>query len=150
MAISSRKVEADDSSGLKKVIDVDKPMIDEVPQGVDYKTLFRNEAFMNEAVTIVLLPSLDPSEIEVPVSVNGRRVSITPGKRTKVRRFHVAQLLKARPDIVTHRSDDYNAPEAQLNRMYRQSTSKYNFDVVEDTVQGAAWLRELRQHYLKK
>ena len=150
MAISPRKVEADDSAGIKKVIQSNKPMIDEVPQGADYKELFRSEAFMNEVVTIMLHPSMDPSEIEVPVSVNGNRVSLKPNIPSRVRRYHVAQLLKARPDIVSHRSDDYSAPEAQQNRLYRQSTSRYNFDVVEDTAKGAAWLRELRQHYVKK
>jgi len=86
----------------------------------------------------------------VPVSVNGDRVSLKPGRPQVVRRYHVAQLLKARPDIVIHRSDDYNAREEDMNMMYRQNTSRYNFDVIEDTTQGAAWCRELRTHYQQK
>lgn len=145
-----RRVAADDSTGAVKAIEDGDPGIDEIPKGIDYKKLFADEAFMNELVTIVLLPGADPSETGVPVSVNGLRVYIVPGRPTKVRRLHIAQLIKARPDIVTHRSDDYNAPETELNRMYRYSTSRYNFDVIEDTPKGAAWTRELRAHYLQK
>ncbi len=150
MTISRTRLSADDSSGIKKAVVETTPGIDEIPQGTDYKTLFANEAFMNEWVPIVLLPSSDPSEVGVPVSVNGRRVYIIPGQLTKVPRTHIAQLVKARPDTITHQSNDYGAPESQQNRMYRQSTSRYNFDVVNDSAQGIAWLRELRQHYFQK
>lgn len=146
----ARRVDADDSPGITKAIEEGDPGIDEVPRGTDFKKLFSDEAFMNDWVTIVLQPTQDSSEIGVPVSVNGRRAYIIPGRPTKVRRIHIAQLVKARPDIVTHRSDDVNVPERELNLMFRQSTSRYNFDVIEDTVQGAAWLRELRVHYLQK
>jgi len=147
MAISrTRSASADDTAGAVKAIDEGNLGVDLVMERVNEEQLAA-EKFMSEWVTIVLMPSLDPSEIEVPVSVNGIRVSLKPGVKTKVRRFHVNQLMKARPDIITHRSDDYNAPESQLNRMYRQSTSRYNFDVVEDTPEGIAWLKRMRSRF---
>jgi len=151
MAISPRRrVEADDTPGPIEAIVEKAPGIDEVPKGTDYKKLFAEEKFMNELVTIILHPGLDASEIGVPVGVNGKRVYITPGRPCKVPRTHIAQLVKARPDTINHRSDDYNAPEQQMNIMYKQSTSKYNFDVIEDTPKGAAWLRELRAHHQRR
>ena len=151
MAVAkSRRLEADDSSAPLTAIEDKAPGIDEVPKAVDYKKLFAEEKFMNELVTIMLHPNQDSSEVGVPVSVNGIRAYIIPGKVTKVRRMHLAQLVKARPDTIIHRSDDYFAPEHEQNRMFKQSTSRYNFDVVEDTSQGIAWLKELRSHYLRK
>lgn len=150
MAYSRTKLSADDSPGVTKAVVDQAPGIDEVPQGIDYHKLFAEEAFMAELVTIVLHPGLDSSEVGVPVSVNGKRVYIMPGKPMKVPRTHIAQLLKARPDIVTHRSDDYNAPESQLNQMFRHSSSRYNFDILEDTPRGVAWMRELRVHHQQK
>jgi hypothetical protein len=131
---SPRKLEADDSAGPLRAIEEGDPVIDEVPRGVSWRGLFADEKFMNELVTIMLHPSQDTSEMGVPVSVNG---------------LHVAQLLKARPDIVIHRSDDPYAPETEHNRMYRQSSSRYNFDVLEDTPRGIMWLKELRAQYFK-
>jgi hypothetical protein len=148
MAISrQRSVEADDSTGPMKAIEEPGKQIDEVPARADYNQFLKEAGFMSEWVTIMLHPSQDVSEVGVPVSVNGNRVYIVPGKPIKVRRFHVNQLLKARPDIVLHRSDDYNAPESELNRMYRQSASRYNFDIVEDTPAGAAWFKAVRANY---
>ena len=150
MTISRTKLEADDSLGPMKAVNEQTPGIDEVAQGIDYRKLFSEEAFMNEYVTIFLHPGQDSSEVGVPVSVNGNRVYIVPGRPQKVKRFHVYQLVKARPDVIIHRSDDYNAPESELNRMFKQNTSRYNFDVLEDTPKGIAWLKELRHHHQKK
>lgn len=150
MPIPRTRVEADPVDGPIKVIEEGTPGIDEVAQGVDYKKLFADEKFMNELVTIMLHPTQDTSEVAVPVSVNGIRAYIIPGKMTKVRRLHVAQLMKARPDVVIHRSDDVNAPESEHNRMFKHSTSRYNFDVIQDTPRGAGWLRELRAHQTQK
>jgi hypothetical protein len=146
---SPRKLEADDSAGPLRAIEEGDPVIDEVPRGVSWRGLFADEKFMNELVTIMLHPSQDTSEMGVPVSVNGLRAYLIPGRPMKVRRLHVAQLLKARPDIVIHRSDDPYAPETEHNRMYRQSSSRYNFDVLEDTPRGIMWLKELRAQYFK-
>lgn len=151
MAISrSRKVDADPQDGPAQVIEDTSKVIDVVPQGADYKQLMANEAFMNEWVIVMLHPTMDTSEVGVPVSVNGIRAYLVPGRNTRVRRFHVVQLLKARPDVVIHRSDDKNAPESELNKMSRQSTSRYNFDIVHDTPKGTAWYRELREHHYQK
>jgi hypothetical protein len=159
MAISpSRRAEADDTPGPKLDVNTDK-LIDEVPAGVDYKKLMADEAFMREIVVIVLQP-LNQQEAEpmVPVGVNGDRAYITPGVPTSkdprhpscVRRYHLAQLLKARPDYVSHKGGEVSSPEETHNRFFRQSTSRYNFDVQEDTPQGVAWLRELRRQYTRR
>lgn len=147
---SYRKVSADPIAGPMKALETGEKQIDEVPQGVDYKALFADEAFMGEYVSIMLHPTQDTSETGVPVSVNGRRVYLIPGRPMKVRRIYIAQLIKARPDIIIHRSDDPYAPESEHNRMYRQSTSRYNFDVLEDTPRGVGWLKELRMHQTQK
>ena len=149
-AKTQRKLEADDSAGIIHTMDDDGPFIDEIPKGVDYKKLFADEAFMAEQVLILLHPTQDMSEIEVPVSVNGKRVPIIPNRPTRIPRTHVAQLLKARPDVVNHRSDNPQENERYMNRMYRQSTSRYNFDVLEDTSRGVMWLRELRANYTQR
>jgi len=145
----NRKLEADDSSGPVKAISQKELLVDETPHGADYRKLFAEESFMNEPVGILLHPTQDLSEIGIPVSVNGDRVYIIPNRKTIVKRKHVAQLMKARPDYIIHRSDDHNAPESDLNRMYRQSTSKYNFEILKDTSQGIAWFKELRTQYTK-
>ena len=151
MAVSSsRRAEADDTPG--PLIDVaPEKLIDEVPAGVDYKKLVADQAFMHEPVVIVL-HALGQQEAEpaVPVGVNGDRAYLTPNVPTRVKRYHVAQLLKARPDYVTHNGGDVTAPEADHNRFFKQSTSRYNFDVLEDTPQGVAWLRELRRQYTRR
>ena len=150
MAISARRVEADDSDGVLKEISEQTPGIDVVPQGIDYKALFAEEAFMAEKVTIMLQPTEDESEVGLPVGVNGKRVYLVPGRIQQIPRTHVAQLVKARPDRITHRYDDYHEREDRLNIMRRQSKSLYNFDVLEDTPKGVAWLRDLRKHYFQK
>lgn len=151
MAISpSRRVEADDTPGPKLDVQPDK-LIDEIPAGADYKELMASVAFMFEPVVIVL-HALGQQEAEpaVPVGVNGDRAYLTPGVPTRVRRYHVAQLLKARPDYVTHQGGEVSDREESHNRFFRQSTSRYNFDVLEDTPRGVAWLRELRRQYTRR
>ena len=151
MAISSsRRVEADDTPGPVIGVGSDK-LIDEVPAGADYKQLLADEVFMREPVVIVL-HALGQQEAEpaVPVGVNGDRAQLTPGVPTRVKRYHVAQLLKARPDYVTHNGGDVASPEMSHNSFFKQSTSRYNFDVIEDTSKGAMWLRELRRQYTRR
>lgn len=151
MAISpSRRVEADDTPGPKLDVQPDK-LIDEIPAGADYKELMASVAFMFEPVVIVL-HALGQQEAEpaVPVGVNGDRAYLTPGVPTRVKRYHVAQLLKARPDYVTHQGGEVSNREESHNRFFRQSTSRYNFDVLEDTPRGVAWLRELRRQYTRR
>lgn len=145
----TRRLAADDSAGPVKAISEQAPGIDEVPAGTDFNKLFAEEAFMAEPVTILLHPSQDQSEVGLPVSVNGKRVYLVPNRPTIIPRTHVAQLIKARPDFVIHSSDDYNAPEREQNRMHRQSTSRYNFEVLKDTPKGIAWTRELRSRYVQ-
>lgn len=147
---ADRQVDADDTPG--PVVDVQpENLIDEVPAGADYKELMASQAFMAQSVVIVL-HALGQQEAEpaVPVGVNGDRAYLTPGVPTRVKRYHVAQLLKARPDYVTHLGGEVNDREENHNRFFKQSTSRYNFDVLEDTPQGAAWLRELRRQYTRR
>lgn len=149
--ISKRpSADADDTPGPILEINPDK-LIDEVPAGADYKQLMADESFMREMVAILLHP-LDQQQAEpaVPVGVNGDRAYLTPGVVTRVRRYHVAQLLKARPDYVSHIGGEVGAPEGSHNRFSQQSTSRYNFDVVEDTQRGIAWLKDLRRHYTRR
>lgn len=147
---ASRQVEADDTPGPVIETGPDK-LIDEVPAGADYKELMASAAFMFEPVVIVL-HALGQQEAEpaVPVGVNGDRAYLKPGVPTRVKRYHVAQLLKARPDYVTHNGGEVTDSEQNHNRFFKQSTSRYNFDVIEDTAQGAAWLRELRRQYTRR
>ena len=151
MAVSpSRRIEADDTPG--PVIDVaPAKLIDEVPAGTDYKKLVEDAAFMAEPV-VILLHALDQQagEPAVPIGVNGDRAYLTPNVPTRVKRYHVAQLLKARPDYVTHQGGSVESPEETHNAFYKQSVSRYNFDVLEDTPRGIAWLRELRRQYTRR
>jgi hypothetical protein len=151
MAISpSRRLEADDTPG--PVLDVvPEKLIDEVPAGADYKQLMADASFMSEPV-VILLHALDQQagEPAVPIGVNGDRAYLSPNVPTRVKRYHVAQLLKARPDYVTHQGGEVSAPERTHNTFFRQSTSRYNFDVVEDTPRGVAWLKELRRQYTRR
>lgn len=140
----NRRLSADDSAGPIKDIQLDKPQIEEV-HDTDLHRLFADVAFMEERVLIVLHPGLDESEIGVPVSVNGDRVYIIPGRPTWVKRKHVGQLVKAKPDYVNHRQDSPDGPEAMMNRFQKRTTSRYNFDVEQDTPKGIAWLKEYRK-----
>jgi len=148
--VARKTVEADDTPGPVLELDPEK-LIDEVPAGVDYRKLMSDEAFLAEPVGIVLHAlGQQENEPSVPVSVNGDRVNIMPGQLTRVKRYHVAQLLKARPDYVTHTGGDVNAAEQTHNSFFKQSTSRYNFDVVEDSARGRAWLTELRRQYTRR
>lgn len=154
MAISpsSRKtsLDADDTAGPVVMVSPDK-LIDEIPAGTDYKALMSDVKFMEELVVILLHPlGQQESEPAVPVGVNGDRANLTPGQATRVKRKHVAQLLKARPDYVSHVGGDNNAAPETHNRFFQQSTSRYNFDVIKDTPRGIAWLNELRRHYTRR
>jgi len=150
VASTRKAVEADDTPGPVEEVSPDR-LIEEVPHGVDYHKMMADVKFMAEPVVIVL-HALGQQEAEpaVPVGVNGDRAYLTPGVPTRVKRYHVAQLLKARPDYVTHQGGDVTAPETSHNRFFKQSTSRYNFDVLEDTKQGMDWLRELRRRYTKR
>ncbi len=148
--VARKTAEADDTPGPILEMNVDQ-LVDEIPAGTDFKSLMADQAFMVEPVGIVL-HALGQQENEpaVPVSVNGDRAYLIPGRLTKVKRYHVAQLIKARPDYVTHNGGDVNSPEQTHNSFSRQSTSRYNFDVVEDSPRGLAWLRELRRQYTRR
>lgn len=152
ISTSSRRtsLEADDTSGPIVAVNPEK-LINEIPAGVDYRALMSDAAFMAERVAILLHPlGQQEAEPAVPVSVNGDRAYLTPGTATWIKRYHVAQLLKARPDYVSHVGGDVHSPESGHNRFFQQSTSRYNFDVVEDTPKGVAWLKELRRHYTRR
>ena len=148
--VARKTVEADDTPGPVIEVALEK-LIDEVPAGVDYKKLMDDDAFMHEPVGIVL-HALGQQENEpgVTVSVNGDRVYLVPGQLTRVKRYHVGQLLKARPDYVTHSGGNVNSEEHTHNSFFKQSTSRYNFDVVEDTERGRQWLVELRRQYTRR
>lgn len=150
--IISRKPSADADDTPGPVVDLAPgSLIDEVPTGTDYKQLMADTAFMHESVAILLHPlGQQEAEPAVPVGVNGDRAYLTPGVISRVRRYHVAQLLKARPDYISHVGGEIGGPEDSHNRFLRQSTSRYNFDVVEDTPRGIAWLKELRRHYTRR
>lgn len=148
--VARKTVEADDTPGPALELDPEK-LIDEVPAGVDYQKMMSDEAFLAEPVGIVLHAlGQQENEPSIPVSVNGDRVNVVPGQLTRVKRYHVAQLLKARPDYVTHNGGDVNSPEQTHNSFFRQSTSRYNFDVVEDSPKGLSWLREMRRQYTRR
>jgi hypothetical protein len=154
--ISRKSLDADDTPG--PVVDLDPgALIDEVPASLDYKQLMADVAFMREPVKIMVHPrGQQEAEVAIPIGVNGDRAYVIPGLvtgeggRDITRRYHVAQLLKARPDYVSHVGGEVGAPEGSHNRFNRQSTSRYNFDVVEDTARGIAWLKELRRHYTRR
>ncbi len=148
--------EADDTPGPVMDLNPDV-LIDEVPAGLDFKQLMADVAFMREPVKIMIHPlGQQDAEPAIPIGVNGDRAYVIPGMvtgeggRDVTRRYHIAQLLKARPDYISHVGGEVGAPEGSHNRFNRQSTSRYNFDVVEDTARGIAWLKALRQHYTRR
>ncbi len=152
ISTSSRRTSlgADDTPGPVVAVAPDK-LIDEIPAGADYKSLMSDAAFMAEPVVILLHPlGQQEAEPAVPIGVNGDRAYLTPNVATRVKRYHVSQLLKARPDYVTHIGGDVAASEGNHNRFFQQSTSRYNFDVIEDTPKGIAWLKELRRQYTRR
>lgn len=156
--IISRKPSADADDTPGPVVDLNpEALIDEVPAGLDFKQLMADVAFMHEPVKIMIHPlGQQDAEPAIPIGVNGDRAYGIPGMvtgeggRDVTRRYHVAQLLKARPDYISHVGGEVGAPEGTHNRFNRQSTSRYNFDVVEDTPRGIAWLKALRQHYTRR
>lgn len=149
--VSRNSTEAEDMTGPYEAIETPEVgIVDKVPSGSDIKALFRDLAFLEEYVTIMLYPSMVEGDTTrlISVGVNGSKVYLLAGKPTKVRRKHVGQLVKARPDFITHRTDDPN--EARPNVMGKVSTSRYNFDVVEDSMRGRMWLAELKKQYLQR
>jgi hypothetical protein len=148
--IIRKGVEADDTPG--PVIELNpNELIDEIPAGVDYKALISEQAFLAEFVTVVLQPLPDTAgEPQVSLSINDDRVVLIPGYPTQVKRYHVAQLMKARPSAVRHVGGDRNVPEQYRNQLTQQSQSRYNFDVLDDSPRGRAWVQELRLQYTRR
>lgn len=148
------KSEADDSAGpAKKVViptDGDAQVIEEISGGVDLHGLTKDLAFLEERVKVLVYPVNDGQSVSrlVSVGVNGEKMYLIAGKPKWVKRKHIAQLIKARPDVIYHTSDDPSAE--RMNIMTRQSTSKYNFEVLEDTPRGQAWLNHYRQIWQKR
>jgi hypothetical protein len=153
MAIVSKRYgsEADDSTGPARSVEIpadgEARVIEDAPAGVQLDALFRDLTFMEEKVQIVLHPVNDGQNTTRLVSVgnNGVKQYIMAGTPQWIKRKFVAQLIKARPDIIYHQSDDPSAE--RLNMLTRQSTSRYNFDVVEDSARGKTWLNEYRRRW---
>jgi len=147
-------IEADPAQSPVVVIEtkVDGEVV--IPAGVSPEAInkdYQKElAFLEEVMTIFVHPPQDPNDTTrfFSVGVNESEVYIMVGRPVKVRRKHVNQLLKARPDVVTHRTDDPG--DRNPNRLTTFSMAKYNFDVIEDTAQGRTWLVEARKKYASR
>lgn len=145
-----KSVDADDTPGPLLELNP-KKLIDEIPAGSDYKELVAEQAFLAEQVEIVLQPLPETEgETQVSVSVNDDRVVLIPGVPTRVRRYHVAQLMKARPSQISHVGGEVGQAEAYLNSMRQQSLSRYNFDYLDESPRGRAWFQELRRQYTRR
>lgn len=148
--VSRNATEAVGGDGAYETLETPEAgVVDKVPAGADLKKLFQDLAFLEEKVLIMLYPSQVEGDTTrlTSVGVNGSKVYLMAGKPTWVRRKHVGQLVKARPDFITHRTDDPNDPRP--NVMGKISTSRYNFDVIEDSRQGRMWLAELKKQYMQ-
>lgn len=150
------RTEADDSSGKeqKLVIPTDgearvEGIVNPEPaSALQNHTKLEKLAFLEEKVLILVHPPQSEHDTArlISVGVNGKKQYILAGEPKWVRRKYVEQLVKARPDHISHRSDDPFAERANI--MSKISTSRYNFDVLQDTAKGAAWLAELRKKHL--
>lgn len=101
-------------------------------------------AFMEEEVTVIIHDSMnDNDEPRVPLGVNGRMIYPFRNVPTKMKRYYVERLARAKPEHVsTHETRD--ADGNRTMRVDRRRALRYPFSVVEDrNPAGAAWLTQV-------
>lgn len=105
---------------------------------------FRELAFMEEMIDITITESTNPNDQAlVPLAVNGRTVWILRGEKTRIKRYYVDLLGRARKEtVVVKAARDANGDI--VNRTVKTSGLSYPFQVVHDpNPRGKAWLAKL-------
>jgi hypothetical protein len=108
---------------------------------VEFNTEARDEAFMNEMVTIILADTTDENAPpHIILSVNGVTQPLLRGVPTMVRRKFVEVLARCKESKYNQRTA--NPMEPDRIEMVQRTAFAYPFEVVEDkNPKGRAWLR---------
>lgn len=102
------------------------------------------EAFMQEKVVVMLVPSSDANAPSVvPFGVNGRTVWVQPGVETLVARCYVERMARAKTTAI--KQDLSPGQGEKLNTLYRRKGVDYNFQVIKDSQRGRDWLNKIMQ-----
>lgn len=101
------------------------------------------EAFMHEPVTVMVMESNDPNDVDlVQVSVNGRPQFFERNRPQVVKRYYVERLARAKRTSYTQNLDERLGES--MNNMQSRHALRYPFSVVEDkNPKGGAWLRQI-------
>jgi hypothetical protein len=101
-------------------------------------------AFLNEEVIINVAESTDPNDQKIfMLSVNGRQVWIERGVNTRLKRYYVEQLFRAKPQkvkVTVGKDRDDNV----VNRATKTSALAFPFQILQDRNKlGQAWAQKL-------
>ena len=102
------------------------------------------EKFMREPVIVNVFESAREGELDVcSPEVNGIRYNILRGKPTRVPRYVVEVLARARTTNITQKEWNPSSPDSL--RLINKTGQSYPFEVVQDSQRGRDWLKHIYQ-----
>lgn len=130
----------------KDVVIVDpQPSVDPVTLNKDLSAIAAEEAFMNEIVTIVLLPTTDPNAPPyATLSVNGERAIVPRNKKVDVKRKHLEVLARMKETRYTQNLNPNQQGEITPDALFASTGLVYPFTIVRDANErGGEWLANI-------
>lgn len=119
--------------------------VDEVP----FMDMQQDELdkFMREPVVVNVFESAREGELDVcSPEVNGVKYNILRGKPTRIPRFVVEALARARTTNITQK--EWNPHSADSLRLINKTGQSYPFEVVQDSQRGRDWLKHIYQQQI--
>lgn len=103
--------------------------------------------FMSELVVVNIFESAREGDLDVcSPEVNGIRYNILKGKPTRVPRFVVEVLARARTTNITQK--EWNPHSADSLRLINKTGQSYPFEIVQDSQRGRDWLKHIYQQQI--
>lgn len=116
----------------------------EAIRDIDWEKVVRDEAFMNEFVTVIVHPTTDenaPSSFVL--DVNDKKQPVIRGQEVRMRRMFVEVLARCWETKYKQPVRDMSNPEAG-NALLGASALAYPFSVIQDDNRyGPMWLRKI-------
>lgn len=122
----------------------DEPTIDSIAT-TDLGPIAREEAFMHEKVTIMIMATTDANAPPyADVSVNGQKAVIRRNQKTVILRKHLEVLARMRETRWVQESPEGYTGAVGMESLRGHSANVYPFSVLkDDNPLGAAWLEHI-------
>lgn len=142
MAKKSAQIEGLIEKGV--VIVDDQPDIQLVSQS-DLSEVAASEAFMNEEVIIVIMPTTDPNAPPyATVDVNSERKIIGRNQPTRIKRKHLEVLARMKETRWLQQIPEGYSGQIDMGSLRGHTGFAYPFNVMEDkNPKGGAWLANI-------